>query len=489
MGAPESQPQIRNYIPGQIVYIPNPELVPLYPTPLWPRPLFGFFIRLVTLVFVCWVTIKVIIPAALRVSIPWSRIDKDYDTHMVLPSDVKVNDCAGWETREEGWYNIIATTSLQLPVDSERLFFLRDGRVMDGSFTVVQGDSISDKIDVEVILTAKNDGLVDGTQVCFLSRETGGHGVGILAEYPRHWNNGVSVGIVVTLPQSPHGKLALKTFESHLPFIRQSLTLDDNVTFQKLDISGEFSTIAAEGIFADQVMLKTTNAAISGSIEASESLSISTTNAKISGKFTSPKSLDINTSNGPISGRFWSSDFISLSTENAHIDADVDLFHDGVSDEKVTTLKIRTTNGAIDGTINTTSLLPTGLGGSFNISAITTNGKNTLKFPTISPRANLSLTASTQAAAIAVELDEAYEGDFNVQTSRWEKVDVVVWRNPRVSDPEGRGRQRHVDLMRGGGGGGGERGAGRVWWGEGDGGKGKGKVDVRTSYGRATLVV
>ncbi|TFK71043.1 hypothetical protein BDN72DRAFT_494086 [Pluteus cervinus] len=483
-----SPPQM-TYVPGQVIYVPNLTLVPLYPR---------LFCHDHDHSAVASVTSFVWSPSFLHVgSRPKSLFQQpmgfqdryiytlvsrgqEHDTHIAFPAHVQIKDYIAWESRMEAGYDIIATTSLQLPVDSERLFFLKDRMKIGGSFMVVQSDVVSDKIGVKVVLITQSDCLVNATQVCFLTRETGGHGVGILGdgEFPHDWNTSESVRITITLPQSPHGKLSLKTFESNLPFICQSLTLDDRVTFQKLDILGDSAMITAKNIFADQVQLKATNAAILGVIKASESLSVSTSNARITGNFTCPKSVSVSTSNAPIAGRFSSSNYISLTTINALIDADVDLLHDGISCERTTSLKIQTTNGAINGTINVASLAPTSRGGSFDISAVTSHGKNTLKFPIIPPQAKLDIIAATQSGAISVDLDEAYEGDFRVQTS--EKADVV-WK--KVSDPEGEGRLRYVSWnCRNYGG-----VRGRVWWGERD--SGKGTVNIGTDSGEATLVM
>ncbi len=142
-----------------------------------------------------------------------------------------------------------------------------------------------------------------------------------------------------------------------------------------------------------------------------------------------------------------------------------------------------TFGSAIDGNVNVTSLAATGLGGSFDVSAITSNGRNTLNFPTISPQAKLNLNATTSSGAISVVLDEAYEGEFKVRTSEWAKIAVVV-REDGVSDPEGMGRKRNTILNNSKGG-----AKGRVWWGEKGEDNGKGLVVVKTSLGKATLVL
>ena len=88
--------------------------------------------------------------------------------------------CLGWATKKSNWRDWEAETHLELPADSPHLFFLREGTLLGGIFKLTTKDEVSDKIDVDVTLVSRHEGVIDDTQICFLNREGGGDGVGII---------------------------------------------------------------------------------------------------------------------------------------------------------------------------------------------------------------------------------------------------------------------------------------------------------------------
>jgi len=379
-----------------------------------------------------------------------------------LPPDVTVGDCVQWSNRKSGLRYWQAETHLDLPVDSSRLFFLREGTFFGGQFTVVGTDEVSDKIGVDVLLHARQEGVIDDTEVCLLTRENGGDGVGILADYPREWIRGTRVEVVVRIPKAKSGALKIKSFETDLPVFRHRLHQLGDVFFDKLDLQTAAASVDAEStIVANVAEVKTAAGSIEGSFNATH-LVLRTSNARIDVTFNAFKSALLATAQGSIS-------------------ATGTLFNDVSTDEQ-STLKLETANAQIDGKINLSTLSKKGLGGSYKVTSETVNAKNVVAFPFISPDAELDLSVETAMANALVQLHESYEGEFTLHSGSFSKT--LVYIRDDVKDPAGRGRKRRSQAS-------GRRGEakGRVWWGDEDGDQGKGVVRVETSFGNAELIV
>ena len=137
-------------------------------------------------------------------------------------------------------------------------------------------------------------------------------------------------------------------------------------------------------------------------------------------------------------------------------------------------------NREIDGTISLTSLADDGLGGWFDVSAVTSHSPSYLKFPFISPRAKLDLTSHTTFDNALVDLDKAYEGGFKIETTPAFKAFFNFWPSYH-SDPEHKDRKRAGLVFQPSD----HEVHGRAWWGEED--KGTGSVEVMTTNGKVQL--
>lgn len=106
-------------------------------------------------------------------------------------------------------------------------------------------------------------------------------------------------------------------------------------------------------------------------------------------------------------------------------------------------------NSYIDSNVNLISTADNGQGGSFIVNATTSNSPLKLYAPTFAVDASLHLSAHTSNSPAKVILNEAYEGTFNVRTSRWFKSSVQIPPfdrdgRDRSKDPKGEGRKRNA---------------------------------------------
>ncbi|TFK65181.1 hypothetical protein BDN72DRAFT_208033 [Pluteus cervinus] len=320
------------------------------------------------------------------------------------------------------------------------------------------------KVHVEVSMSSRYETLIDQTQICHLTKQGGGDGLGIKANFIHSRFDNTRIEVKVYIPVPGGEEMKLKNFETDLPYLRQVLYMAYPITFGSLKLRGEGQDIDAALIVADTVDIRTSDAIAGGVFETTGPISLFT-------------------KNGMISGRFNTSSAVSLVTYNAPIFAIVHLSNDE-NTCKDTELVMQTTNGAIDGTITLTSLADDGLGGLFDVFSVTSNAASHLMFTSISPRAKLDLASHTTAHNAMVELDRAYEGEITLETTSDSRADVHLWSLLNRHDPEHRGRKRAAIVTH-------DKSPGevhgRVWWDEDGQDVGRGTVEVKTSYGKVEL--
>jgi len=366
-----------------------------------------------------------------------------------LPPDVTFRDCATWvidhARTSPGRY--IANASLQLPVDSDHLFFLTAGPEIPGRFHLVQSERVSDEIEVEVTATYSKENLFTETILCHLDREGGGDGVGILTPPPHSFVEHFELDIVVNLPKTSTagGTLNIHSFVTDLPmFVHEVEDLASTVTFGELELNSQFGTINVKSVLAEEAMITTSHGSIAGTFNTSRSLSLSTVH-------------------GPISAR-------------------VGMFnpHDRL-EEKDTKLLLQTRHGAIKAEIDLISTSPSHMGGLFTVEARASSGKIDLAFPFASPRSLLDMESSVKHGENHVQLHPSYEGKFHLQSSRWGHVSDLLRYD--VKDPEGRSRVRRIEMDRNDP----KSVHGEAWWEDEGRDRVEGSVHVKTEFGKVEL--
>ena len=84
------------------------------------------------------------------------------------------------------------------------------------------------------------------------------------------------------------------------------------------------------------------------------------------------------------------------------------------------------------------------IGGSFDVTTSTSNGRLDIGFPAAPPDSKLKFAGKTSNAGVSVSLNPAYEGSFLLQASNIFKPRINEDKN--VVDPSGRNRKRSLHV-------------------------------------------
>ena len=125
-------------------------------------------------------------------------------------------------------------------------------------------------------------------------------------------------------------------------------------------------------------------------------------------------------------------------------------------------------------------LTTTGTGGTFNVSASTTNAPLELSVNTLPPDGGLFLHGTSINSPVSVTLPPTYEGTYELRSSA--RAPLEVERHKQAADPMGQGRKRVWTTIEGSP----AHVVGAVRWGE---ERGSGRVSLRTSNKPVTLHV
>ncbi|KIM36769.1 hypothetical protein M413DRAFT_13744 [Hebeloma cylindrosporum] len=364
-----------------------------------------------------------------------------------IPHEITLGHCVEpeeWsEPEPSADGHLTSSSSFDLSLSSENLFVLSRGHWSGGVLNVeTSPDQAQDTATVHVEVKYYRERIRDLAKVCYVTREEGEAGVGI---FTPTWNHGgrrrhrdhhMVFETTVVLPEVEAGSepLQIKKFETDVPnTVHHIGDLNQKIAFDSLSLRGTNGPIDVESLLAT-----------SGSIQ--------TTNGPIKGIFNTTKSLIIETSNSPVG-------------------VDVGLNSD--KDGSEPTLIVRTSNSPLKALVSLTSA--SDVGGAFNVTATTSNGPLGVGFPASPVDSKLILSAKTSNSPLAVSLNPAYEGSFNLRTSSWFKAEANV--DKEVVDPSGKDRKRNVVIKDVG------RGSlsGSVNWEGEEGREIEGSVDLSTS--------
>ncbi|KAG6861694.1 hypothetical protein C0995_013263 [Termitomyces sp. Mi166 len=256
-----------------------------------------------------------------------------------------------------------SSTTFELPLSHKTLFLLARGTHTHGTVNVITSEEISDVVKVHLTVQYITKSARDhGIKACLLRRDQDAIGVGY---FTRQW---------------------------YYPF-RHSIYEATVV----IPASGNhYPSHHIENFETDMTVFRTSNGAITGSYNASRSL--------------------------------------TLRTSNAPIRADV-----MVANEKdyVSDLSLHTSNGKIDTRVH---LMSETQGGRYMVTAATSNAPLAVAFPSSPLDSTLRLVASTSNGHALLSLHPTYEGQFCMTTSNG--APSVV--RHHVADPSGKGRVRQV---------------------------------------------
>ncbi|KAF7297895.1 Ankyrin repeat family protein [Mycena chlorophos] len=255
-------------------------------------------------------------------------------------------------------------------------------------FLLAQGAHASGHLDIHpsstelpyLLVTARSHSLAvrDRANVCLMERDKDGLGVGVFT--PNAFDeqgpqDKLEFDLALYLPTAGRrgSSPPLYNLETSLPLFAHNLhSLKDAIEFQELHLKSRNAPIVADSVYARNATIRTTNAHIQGSFDASAHL--------------------------------------SLITTNALIDTTVTLHSTTIF--KTTELVMQTRNGQLESAINLLTTSATGEGGNFNVSAHTADAPLVISFPKSPARSTLNFNGVTSNARADVWLNHAYEGRF-----------------------------------------------------------------------------
>jgi len=151
--------------------------------------------------------------------------------------------------------------------------------------------------------------------------------------------------------------------------------------------------------------------------------------------------INIRSRNGPIFGTFNTSSVLEIKTTNSPVRVTVNAFNP--DSHAATKVKLHTSNSFLSAHVALLSTSKSHSNGSFFVSVHTSNSPLLVNFTEHAPDAQLKLQAHTSNSPARVHLQPAFEGTFKLQTSIFPPfVSPVV----DEEDPAGRGRKRVVNV-------------------------------------------
>ncbi|KAJ6631387.1 hypothetical protein B0H10DRAFT_1772769 [Mycena sp. CBHHK59/15] len=199
-------------------------------------------------------------------------------------------------------------------------------------------------------------------------------------------------------------------------------------------------------------------------------------NGHIDIKVLAAPSAMVRSSNGGISGTFNTSALLDLRTSNGAIAAAVGVDGSTSTSAHPARVMLRTSNNALQSTLDLHT--STNSGGVFALTADTSNGRLDTHIASLPADSTLRAAARTSNARALLALPRAFEGAFSAQTSN---AQPSVQRGEEEPDPAGRRRVVETQMV-------GKREVrGNVYWERGN--RARGEASVRTSNGGVTIIL
>lgn len=358
----------------------------------------------------------------------WTHHDEDHHGHPHFPHR----------------YHHFATSSFELPQTSDLLYFIGRGALSHG-VVLFSNEGNGDKVGVEVHVGYEHDETFEETTVCRLQKGDNDYGVGIFSppRWHRHPGGSSQIHFVVKVKLPSTGDLTeYKSLLTDMPlFFHHVSELAPELSFESVQFRTSNTGIIVGSLLGDQLTMKTSNAPIQGSFNATDSL--------------------------------------ELHTSNGHINANVSLANSG--SHGPSRLSLHSSNGPVQA--NVTLVSHESGGGSFDIIGKTSNSFADIRVVEAPVDSLLTLDAHTSNSPIRATLPRAYEGSFDVTAMPWTSPTLRF--EADVSDPAGRGRKRNVWTRIA------SRGhvAGQVRWEAGSGYAKEGSATLKTSNGPAELTL
>ncbi|OCH93512.1 hypothetical protein OBBRIDRAFT_749481 [Obba rivulosa] len=338
------------------------------------------------------------------------------DSYMETEIDpVMLQDCVeygSWMKGRMEWANphhplrdlsYIASTSFELPLDSDLLYMISRGALSHGTVSISDGgEQGSDKMEVHVRVQYAHEDALEKTKVCLLKPGENQNGVGIFSPpymVGRKWHTNVEID--VKLPRASGIPIFVKKFETDMPLFKHNVfNMQETAVFNSISLRTSNMPIMVTSLAAGEAALETTNGIIEGT-------------------FKTETSLKLQTSNAPIKAEVY-----MLNADNGN----------------PTQLWMHTSNGRVDAISELISTSESGTNGTFEIDARTSNSPLYISTRSAPIDHALDLTALTSNSPAAVSLHTTWEGSFDLRSSSLFTPNVDA--HTAVPDPAGRNRKR-----------------------------------------------
>ncbi|KAJ7496753.1 hypothetical protein FB451DRAFT_1208687 [Mycena latifolia] len=280
--------------------------------------------------------------------------------------------------------------SFQFPDSASLTFLLAQGALSGGDFHVLPSFEPLPHAVLQVRYHSQH--VRDRANVCLMERKhANGAGIGIFTPAPfdgQSQKDQLDFTITLFLPTGDSSSTSLPTYnlETRLPSFAHTLdSLKGVLEFDHLNLRSKNKPIVVQSLSAKNATIQTSNGRISGSFEASSSL--------------------------------------SLVTSNAPIDASITLHSTNIFG--TTNLVLQTRNADLESAISLVTSAATGEGGKFSVKAETADAPLVMTFPKSPVHSLLNLDAQTTNSPADVWLNHAFEGEFALASSM-----VLVDRRP-----------------------------------------------------------
>ncbi|KAJ2917705.1 hypothetical protein MD484_g2729, partial [Candolleomyces efflorescens] len=425
------------------------------------------------------------------------QVQQDQDDK--IPEDVAFGQCANWT---QSVLDDDHDFSTEFFIDTAAPLFLSKGTLSTGEIYVTRSKNLTASSQTKVNIAVKLDGptSLEDVRVCKITKPRldgpPGDGIGIFSS-SRRSRQKAWFTVTVELPRIAGGEDPLNIFEftSRMPSFVHAFRNVESVHFHSLVVSTSNHPVIAQSVFGSSIDIVTSEAPIRGSFNVTKSLTLATSNAGIDvnlGLHESSTSWTTHAGCGSVRQvpvPRWPQHApvqATLRTRRGVIRASVNLSRMarsiGFKNKGNETIDEESSNAPTRRPRKAETLDTTTTGGIFSLSADNERGPIDIEFGEAPLNHTLRLSAATSFDDVKVTIPHTFEGHWLMKAMQ--SFREVVDTRESYTDPAGDSRDRGLCVIREGL----FEQEGSVWW-SGVQKVMEGSVDLRSKFGRVTLVV
>ncbi|KAG1723123.1 uncharacterized protein EDB91DRAFT_1255762 [Suillus paluster] len=225
---------------------------------------------------------------------PYPGVQDGTVHHCITGSDWILSD------RSLNQFPYSAEAFLELPVDSDAIYFFTRGSQQSGHVDIVQSTKPTDKVGVRVRVGYHARKALDHVNVCRLERQADENGIGILTPAFSYFpGNGQ--------------QLRFEAFETETSNYSQDVAdVWDTISFDRISLRTSNGPVNAKSITTEDGFIRSSNGAIKGHFNSGSSLKLETSNGPIQAKIDANVDLITRSGNGGIFD-------VQTHTSNGHV--------------------------------------------------------------------------------------------------------------------------------------------------------------------------